>query len=76
MRLYSCTQCHGPEANGQVGPGLVDANFQYPKNATNKGMFETISQAVPNKGATGRKRLTWHNQSNRSYRMASDTDNV
>jgi cytochrome c-L len=41
-QLYSCTQCHGPEAKGQVGPGLVGPDFKYPKNATNKGMFETI----------------------------------
>ena len=40
--MYSCTQCHGPEAKGQVGPGLVGPTFKYPKNATNKGMFETI----------------------------------
>ncbi len=40
--LYSCTQCHGPEAKGQVGPGLLGPTFHYPKNATNKGMFETI----------------------------------
>jgi len=40
--LYSCTQCHGPTAQGQVGPGLVGPTFKYPKNASNKGMFETI----------------------------------
>lgn len=40
--LYSCTQCHGPEAKGQVGPGLIGPTFRYPKDATNKGMFETI----------------------------------
>jgi cytochrome c-L len=40
--MYSCTQCHGPEAKGQVGPGLVGPDFKYPKDATNKGMFETI----------------------------------
>lgn len=40
--LYSCTQCHGPTAQGQVGPGLVGPTFKYPKDATNKGMFETI----------------------------------
>jgi cytochrome c-L len=40
--LYSCTQCHGPEAKGQVGPGLTGPNYRYAKNATNKGMFETI----------------------------------
>jgi cytochrome c-L len=40
--LYSCTQCHGPEGKGQVGPGLIGPTFKYPKDATNKGMFETI----------------------------------
>ena len=40
--LYSCTQCHGPDGRGQVGPGLVGPTFHYPKNATNKGMFETV----------------------------------
>lgn len=42
FQLYSCTQCHGPEAKGQVGPGLTGPNFKYPKNATDKGMFETV----------------------------------
>jgi cytochrome c-L len=42
FQLYSCTQCHGPEAGGQVGPGLVGPDYRYPKDATNKGMFETI----------------------------------
>ena len=42
FQLYSCTQCHGPEAKGQVGPGLIGPDFKYPKDATNKGMFETI----------------------------------
>ena len=42
FQLYSCTQCHGPAAAGQVGPGLVGPSFRYAKDATNKGMFETI----------------------------------
>lgn len=42
FQLYSCTQCHGPEAKGQVGPGLTGPDYKYPKNLTNKGMFETI----------------------------------
>ena len=40
--MYSCTQCHGPDAKGQVGPGLVGPTFRYTKDATNKGMFETV----------------------------------
>ena len=39
---WSCTQCHGPTAKGQVGPGLVGPTFKYPKDATNLGMFETV----------------------------------
>ena len=42
FQLYSCTQCHGPEAKGQVGPGLVGPDYKYPKDVTNKGMFETV----------------------------------
>lgn len=42
FQMYSCTQCHGPEAKGQVGPGLVGPTFKYVKDATNKGMFETL----------------------------------
>jgi cytochrome c-L len=42
FNLYSCAACHGPEANGQVGPNLHGPDFHYPKDATNKGMFETI----------------------------------
>jgi cytochrome c-L len=41
-QLYSCSQCHGPVGNGQVGPNLRDDTFNYAKNATDKGMFETI----------------------------------
>ncbi|HEY0268684.1 MAG TPA: cytochrome c [Methyloradius sp.] len=41
FQLYSCTQCHGPDARGQVGPSLIGPDYRYPKDATNKGMFET-----------------------------------
>lgn len=42
FQLYSCTQCHGGDAQGQTGPSLHGPDFKYAKNATNKGMFETI----------------------------------
>ena len=42
MFLWSCTQCHGPTAKGQVGPGLTGPKYNYAKDTTNKGMFETI----------------------------------
>lgn len=40
--LYSCQACHGGAAEGAVGPSLEGPNFRYAKNASNKGMFETI----------------------------------
>lgn len=42
FQMYSCTQCHGGNAQGQTGPSLHGPNFRYAKDATNKGMFETI----------------------------------
>ena len=42
FQMYSCTQCHGGDAGGQTGPSLHGPDFHYAKNATNKGMFETI----------------------------------
>ena len=42
FQLYSCTQCHGGDAQGQTGPSLHGPDFHYAKNASNKGMFETI----------------------------------
>ena len=52
--LWSCTQCHGPTAKGQVGPGLTGPNYNYAKDTTNKGMFETIWAGTNNgMGAKG-----------------------
>lgn len=42
FNLFSCVACHGGHGEGAVGPGLIGDNFRYAKNATNKGMFETI----------------------------------
>lgn len=42
FQMYSCTQCHGGDAQGQTGPSLHGPDFKYAKNASNKGMFETI----------------------------------
>jgi cytochrome c-L len=40
--LSSCSGCHGHVAEGKVGPGLNDNYWTYPKNKSDKGMFETI----------------------------------
>ena len=54
-QLYSCAQCHGPIGNGQVGPNLRDDTFNYAKNATDKGMFETLWAGAPaGMGAKGK----------------------
>lgn len=42
FNLYSCNACHGGTGEGAVAPGLQGPTFKYAKNATNKGMFETI----------------------------------
>jgi cytochrome c-L len=42
FNLYSCQACHGGKAEGAVGPSLQGPNYRYAKDATNKGMFETI----------------------------------
>src|SRR5262245_63032162 len=38
--LTSCSGCHGHVGEGKVGPGLNDAYWTYPKNKTDKGLFE------------------------------------
>ncbi|MGE0022609.1 MAG: cytochrome c(L), periplasmic [Hyphomicrobium sp.] len=40
--LTSCSGCHGHVGEGKVGPGLNDSYWTYPKNTTDKGLFETI----------------------------------
>lgn len=42
FQMYSCTQCHGSDGQGQTGPSLQGPNYKYAKDATSKGMFETI----------------------------------
>jgi cytochrome c-L len=40
--LTACSGCHGHHGEGKLGPGLGDAYWTYPKNTTDKGLFETI----------------------------------
>ena len=54
--MYSCTQCHGPNGDGQVGPSITDSRWQYAKHTTDKGMFETIA------GGTNAGMFAWHQQ--------------
>ncbi|WP_297809625.1 cytochrome c(L), periplasmic [uncultured Methylophaga sp.] len=40
--MTACSGCHGHHAEGKLGPALGDDYYTYPKNATDKGLFETI----------------------------------
>lgn len=40
--LTACSGCHGHVGEGKLGPGLNDSYWTYPKNKTDKGLFETI----------------------------------
>ncbi len=40
--LVACSGCHGHIGEGKLGPGLNDNYWTYPKNVTDKGLFETI----------------------------------
>ena len=53
---WSCTQCHGKNGGGQVGPSILDDRWQYSKHVTDKGMFETIA------GGTNAGMFAWHKQ--------------
>ncbi len=68
MTLNGCTGCHGGNLGGLMAPSLVknggtgafDTKWVYPKDATDKGMFETISNGTP--GTSGGVMSTWNNQ--------------
>ena len=69
-----CTGCHGGKLEGIMAPalskdkrldgvgnyGAFNAQWVYAKNATDKGMFETIAAGTP--GRTGGLMPIWHNQ--------------
>ena len=66
----NCTGCHGGKLEGimapalsknsQGGQGAYDQKWVYAKNATDKGMFETIAGGTP--GTSGGTMFVWHNQ--------------
>ena len=68
MTLNGCTGCHGGNLGGLMAPSLVknggtgafDTKWVYAKDATDKGMFETISAGTP--GTSGGVMSTWHSQ--------------
>jgi cytochrome c-L len=66
LSLNGCTGCHGGKLEGIMAPALTkgggqgayDTKWVYAKNATDKGMFETISAGTP--GTSGGVMSTWN----------------
>ena len=66
----NCTGCHGGKLEGIMAPslsknskggqGAFDQKWVYAKNATDKGMFESIAGGTP--GVSGGTMFHWHNQ--------------
>ncbi len=75
--FQGCSGCHGGNANGLMGPSIIDAQWEYTKHNTDKGMFETIAGGTLGKGATARgSMLTWHNQLPGHSGDGVDTDTI
>jgi cytochrome c-L len=65
---YSCTQCHGPNGDGQVAVSITDDRWQYAKHVTDKGMFETIAHGSNN------GMFAWHQQTSGNPEMLPTDD--
>jgi len=77
FNFQGCSGCHGGNANGLMGPSIIDAQWEYPKHNTDKGMFETIAGGTNGKGATARgSMLTWHAQLAGHTGDGLDTDTI
>ncbi len=63
-----CSGCHGGKLEGVMAPslskfggqGAYDTRWVYAKNATDKGMFESIAGGTP--GTSGGTMFIWHSQ--------------
>ena len=72
-----CSGCHGGNANGLMGPSMIDAQWEYTKHTSDKGLFETIAGGTNGMGATARgSMLTWHNQLPGHSGDGVDTDTI
>ena len=71
-----CSGCHGGNANGLMGPSLIDAKWQYVKHISDKGMFETIAGGTNGSPPEWGSMLTWHNQLAGHTGEGLDTDTI
>ena len=75
--FQGCSGCHGGNANGLMGPSIIDAQWEYVKHTSDKGLFETIAGGTLGKGATARgSMLTWHSQLPGHTGDGLDTDTI
>ncbi len=82
MTLNGCTGCHGGNLGGLMAPSLVknggtgafDTKWVYAKDATDKGMFETIAMGTP--GTSGGVMSTWHAQLDNHVGDGLSTDEI
>ncbi len=73
--FQGCSGCHGGNANGLMGPSIIDEHWQYAKHNTDKGMFETIADGT-NGTEGGGVMFTWHEQLPGHTGDGLDTDTI
>jgi cytochrome c-L len=71
-----CSGCHGGNANGLMGPSLIDAQWQYAKHTTDKGLFETVAGGTNGSPPDWGSMLVWHNQLPGKTGDGLDTDTI
>ena len=82
MSFNGCTGCHGGNLGGVMAPSLVknggtgafDTKWVYDKNATDKGMFESIAGGTP--GTSGGGMAIWHKQIDGYVSDGLSTDDI
>ena len=82
MTWNGCTGCHGGNLGGVMAPSLVknggtgafDTKWVYDKNATDKGMFESIADGTP--GTSGGVMAIWHKQIDGYVSDGLSTDDI
>jgi len=71
-----CSGCHGGNANGLMGPSLIDAKWHYAKHVSDKGMFETVAGGTNGSPPEWGSMLVWHNQVAGHNGEGLDTDTI
>lgn len=82
--LNNCTGCHGGKLEGIMAPslrkdggqGAFDTKWVYAKNATDKGMFETISAGTSGEKGSDGAMFVWHKQLEGHTGSGLSTDDI